>query len=192
MNDATETLAISKTTLAEIASGNRHPNLVAFVGPAGVGKSTAGAALHALGFVRHRFAEPIKAMLRALGLTVEQVDGSLKETPCRLLGGETPRYAMQTLGTEWGRHTISQTLWVDAWAATLPESPVYVDDCRFPNEVELIKSMGGIVIRIASPGWTHASDHASEAHELPSDIVIESERGDIRGMQRAVLRAVIG
>ena len=44
---------------------------------------------------RVSFAGPLKAMMAALGLSSEQIDGSLKETPCDLLCGKTPRQAMQ-------------------------------------------------------------------------------------------------
>ena len=47
-------------------------------------------------------------MLYQLGLGEAHIEGALKEVPCELLGGKTPRYAMQTLGTEWGRDTDQQ------------------------------------------------------------------------------------
>jgi hypothetical protein len=59
---------------------------VALTGLAGSGKSTA--ALHLVnrhGFERVRFAGPLKAMVRALGLTDREIDGDLKEVPCGLL-----------------------------------------------------------------------------------------------------------
>jgi hypothetical protein len=60
--------------------------LIAFTGLAGSGKSTAAEHLvQAHQFTRLRFAGPIKAMCRALGLTEEQVDGGQKEVPCDLL-----------------------------------------------------------------------------------------------------------
>jgi hypothetical protein len=60
--------------------------LIAFTGLAGSGKSTAADHLvQAHQFTRLRFAGPIKAMCRALGLTDEQVDGGQKEVPCQLL-----------------------------------------------------------------------------------------------------------
>jgi hypothetical protein len=40
--------------------------------------------------------------------------GDLKEVPVDCLDGQTPRRAMQLLGTEWGR-TLSADLWINAW-----------------------------------------------------------------------------
>jgi hypothetical protein len=39
---------------------------------------------------------------------------------------------------------------------------VVVDDVRFPNEAQLIKSMGGQLWRIERPGLTDATGHSSE------------------------------
>ena len=95
--------------------------IIGLTGLAGSGETTVARHLMGMhGFVRHRMAEPLKSMLKALGLTEQQIDGDLKEVPCELLGGKTPRHAMQTLGTEWGRDLISQNLWVKAWCDSLP------------------------------------------------------------------------
>jgi hypothetical protein len=147
--------------------------IVAFTGLAGSGKSTAAAYLvERHGFQRVRFAGPLKAMMVALGCTHEQIDGSEKETPCDLLGGKTPRHAMQTLGTEWGRNLITPDLWIRAWqnaVAKVPAGvPVVVDDCRFPNEAEAVRFAGGVIVRIERPGAGTASVHASEQHVLPA------------------------
>ncbi|TFH28662.1 MAG: deoxynucleotide monophosphate kinase, partial [Myxococcales bacterium] len=49
-------------------------------------------------FIRRPIAAPLKEMLKAMGLTATQLWGSEKEKPSVLLGGQTARYAMQTLG----------------------------------------------------------------------------------------------
>lgn len=72
----------------------------------------------------------------------ERITG-LKKT--RFAGEADWRWAMQSLGTEWGRDLISQGLWTSfmheriiRWRDSLPESgpPCYfvVTDVRFPNE----------------------------------------------------------
>lgn len=145
--------------------------LIAFTGLAGAGKSTA--ALHLVnvhGFTRIRFAGPLKAMMAALGLSAAEIDGHLKESPCELLGGKTPRFAMQTIGTEWGRDLIASDLWIRAFNAALARTPgnVVIDDCRFPNEADAVLSAGGILVRIERPGAGTTSIHSSEAHSLPA------------------------
>src|SRR6516164_9279263 len=89
--------------------------VVGFAGRMHSGKTTAALELIRYGFVRVRFAGPLKSMLHALGLTPAELDGDLKEQPCALLGGVTPRHAQQTLGTEWGRACITPEVWVNAW-----------------------------------------------------------------------------
>lgn len=148
--------------------------LVGIIGRAGAGKSTVAIELELThDFDRMRFAEPMKAAMAALGLSVDEYDGHLKETPCALLMGKTPRYAMQTLGTEWGRNMIDENLWAKNWQLRALKKldsgiSVCVDDVRFPNEVEIIKSMGGTIIRIDRPGTqneTATKAHASEAFD---------------------------
>jgi len=122
------------------------------IGTKGSGKSTVAKRLtirHE--YVRIPFAKPLKDMLRAAGLTDEQLDGSLKETPCALLRGRTPRHAMQTLGTEWGRNTIHPELWTMLWLNAVRRAErtlVVADDVRFENEATAIRSLGGILVRV--------------------------------------------
>lgn len=162
--------------------------LIAFTGLAGSGKSTA--ALHLVnvhGFERIRFAGPLKAMMAALGLTPEQIDGSEKETPCDLLDGRTPRYAMQTIGTEWGRDLIAPDLWIRAWQAALPATGnVVVDDCRFPNEARAVEAAGGLLVRIVRDGaGAGAAGHASEAHDLPAYRIV-CNNGTVTDLYRRI------
>jgi hypothetical protein len=156
--------------------------IIAFTGLAGSGKSTAAAHLCDVhGFERVRFAGPLKSMMAALGLTYEQIEGSEKEKPCALLGGKTPRYAMQTVGTEWGRDIIDPDLWIRAWQAAvdrLPAAvPVVVDDCRFPNEAAAVRGAGGVLVRIVRAGaGAGASGHSSEDQELgPVAMTIQND-----------------
>ncbi|MBB6308884.1 deoxynucleotide monophosphate kinase [Xanthobacter tagetidis] len=147
--------------------------VIGFAGRAGAGKTTA--ALHLVehhDFERVRFAGPLKAMMRALGCTEEEVDGALKETPCALLGGRTPRQAMQWLGTEWGRDMIAPDLWTRAWEHAVAGKPrVVADDVRFPNEVAAIRRLGGRVIRIVAAGDEPCPglDHISERGGIACD-----------------------
>jgi hypothetical protein len=171
----------------------RHRQLIAFTGLAGSGKSTA--AMHLVqihGFTRTRFAGPLKAMMAALGLSQDEIEGHLKERPCALLGGRTPRYAMQTIGTEWGRDIIDRDLWINAWRASLPAAGgVVVDDCRFANEAHAVKAAGGFIIRVVRPGaGAGAAGHSSEGQELPHDAEISND-GDVVDFLVKVSRVVI-
>jgi hypothetical protein len=156
--------------------------IIGLTGNAGSGKTTVARYLaEQYGFQWTRFAGPLKSMLRALGLSERQVDGDLKEVPCDLLCGKTPRWAMQSLGTEWGRNCIDSEFLVNAWRARLErDANVVVDDTRFPNEVAVIKNLGGIVVKIERPGQAiiATSQHVSENEELAHDLVITND-GDL-------------
>src|SRR5690606_21287800 len=122
------------------ASTDNLPPVVAFTGRAGSGKSTASRYLvERHGYQLVKFAGPLKAMMRALGLGDRHIEGDDKELPCALLSGKTPRHAMQTLGTEWGRNCIGENFWVDLWTYHASQHErVVVDDCRFANEARAI------------------------------------------------------
>lgn len=162
--------------------------IIGLTGAAGSGKTTvAQYIVDKRGGVRRPFAGPLKVMLQTFledqgagfSTAFRMVSGDLKEQPTDYLGGRTPRQAMQMLGTEWGRG-LSPTLWVDAWRngierASLQASAdgvpalIVVDDVRFPNEVEAIRQLGGIIIRIDRPGAGlegAAGRHASETEDL--------------------------
>lgn len=164
------------------------PHIVAFRGDAGVGKTTVADYLVAqMGFQRVKFADPLKNMLRAIGLDEDEIEGDLKQVPCELLGGQTPRHAMQTLGTEWGRNCIGETFWVDLWINTASQFRLVVcDDCRFPNEADVIRKMGGRIIEIVRPNHQNPSEVAKHASEtsltgLEADITIinDGSLGDL-------------
>jgi len=161
------------------------PILIGFIGPIGCGKTTAQKRLQeSFGFARVRFAGPLKEMMRALGLTEAEIEGARKEKPCALLGGQTPRHAMQTLGTEWGRGLIAPDIWINAWRAAVDASNaigVVADDCRFPNEAAAIRALGGKIVRISGrAGETATPAHASEGQSIAADLEI-TNNGDLAG-----------
>lgn len=164
----------------------RKINLIAFTGFAGAGKSTA--ADYLVGhhqFHRLSYASPIKRMMRCLlieagaGLmeAVEMVDGKQKETPTSYLCGKSPRYALQTLGTEWARDLIAPDIWRRILLHKVELQgghPVVVDDLRFPDEAAALKAEGFTLIRITRAGSGTKSGHSSEGQDFPVDITLEN------------------
>lgn len=128
--------------------------IVAIVGAAQAGKTTISQRLQTVwGYERMRFAGTLKNMLNTMGLTWEQLDGSEKEVPSAMLGGKTPRHAMQTIGTEW-RDMIDPNLWTNILMIQIAERIaeaeasgdnlfVIIDDLRFPHEADAVRAMGG-------------------------------------------------
>lgn len=70
----------------------------------------------------------------------------------------TPRWVLQYWGTEVGRKSFHNDIWIASLENKLRQSKdnVVISDCRFPNEVESIKDAGGKVvwvIRGELPSW---------------------------------------
>lgn len=162
--------------------------ILGITGVAGSGKTTLATLLANCGWAQTKFATPIKSMLvtllRCQGvdnvMASRMIDGDLKEVPTNYFGGKTPRYAMQTLGTEW-RELISRNLWVDAWKHVIttfpPGAKILVDDLRFHHEFEAIRSLDGKTVRIHRPNnnsLTKASAHISETQtfQIKADLTI--------------------
>lgn len=144
--------------------------IIGVMGPIGAGKSTvADCLVQAHGFTRVKFAGALKAMMRALGLTDREIEGDRKEVTCPLLCGRTPRHAMQTLGTEWGRELIGADLWVRAALEEIGRlrrtgcPAVVVDDCRFQNEAAALRDLGGAIWHVVRRDEVpESAGHASE------------------------------
>jgi len=148
--------------------------LIALTGYAGSGKSTVARHLvEAHGFTLVKFAGPLKAMMRCLGLGDREIEGDLKEQSHPVLCGKSPRHAMQTLGTEWGRETIGSQLWVNVavestLAALDSGGSVVIDDCRFENECAAVRGLSGEVVQITRPGVGRVNEHPSENLPMPT------------------------
>lgn len=162
--------------------------LVAFCGYMGSGKTFAADYLvDGLGYTRSKFAGPLKDMLRVMGLSESEIEGDLKHTPSKLLCGRTPRWAMQTLGTEWGRDCIGEDIWGNLWEQRVTKllevgMPVVVDDCRFENEARRIKKLGGLVIQLQTRNSASGDKHPSENLPDNPDVTIINEMNNPYGL----------
>lgn len=163
-------------------------NLVGIAGRAGAGKSTAASVLvKEFGFIEVALADPLKRICKEVfDFSDEQLWGPSEkrnELDERYpLGGNgvgflSPRYALQTLGTEWGRGCY-EDVWIDIAIRTAqkllggdigipeeydpkrgliyagnynPPEGVVISDIRFPNEVAAIKKAGGTIWLIERP-----------------------------------------
>jgi hypothetical protein len=153
----------------------QDPIIIGLTGRAHTGKDTAADHLvREYGFVRVAFADTLRSMLEALladaGVAPDCLhDPRLKSLAIAELHGATARQLMQTLGTEWGRNLVHGELWVTLLArrmgvhagGTPVHDRIVVTDVRFPNECQLIKEAGGVIVRIERSSVT-AMDHVSE------------------------------
>jgi hypothetical protein len=128
-------------------------------------------------------------------------DRVLKEQPLDQLCGWSPRQVMQTLGTEWGRNTLCNDIWLKVaqrdidyhskLAATnnLYLSGIVISDIRFEGEAKWLRDQGGIIWHIHRPDNPHAisTGHASEVpvQRLPGESSI-TNAGSIEDLHTVI------
>lgn len=131
------------------------------------------------------FADPIKKMVSDLfHWRIDQIEGhsdisrtfreKIDPTWSKLLNTEvTPRWAMQYIGTDLFRDNLHKDFWVILMRRTLETNAnrktIIIPDCRFQNEVQLIKDMGGVLIKVQRNNSHTFSKHSSE-HGLDEKI----------------------
>lgn len=88
----------------------------------------------------------------------------------------TPRLALQTLGTDVFRDHFNQDIWVKVLKHKIINSNdnIVVTDVRFPNEVEMIKSVGGKIVQVIRgdlPEWWPVAEELNNKHIYgPNDL----------------------
>lgn len=75
------------------------------------------------------------------------------------------RRLLQRLGTEAGRQTLWDTIWIDAALHDI-EGDIVISDARFINEFDAITNRGGMVWRVERDGVGPQSNHPSETEAL--------------------------
>jgi hypothetical protein len=78
---------------------------------------------------------------------------------------EQYRLLLQWWGTEFKRKMISDSYWTDKmekWIAESTQDMVIIPDVRFPNEVQMIKRLHGVIINVKRPDQIALDGHASE------------------------------
>lgn len=183
--------AIERVTYAADApqpAKRPRPPMIGVAGPAGAGKSLVASMVP--GALVMQFADPLYAMLsQLLGLPEHVLRHPVVKGKTVEWLGHTPRTLLQTLGTEWGRQTVAEDLWVRigmeraARALEAGVETVVFADVRFANEAATIRERGGQVWHVTRPGVGRDS-HVSEAgiQVVDGDRVIENGGtvGDLR------------
>jgi hypothetical protein len=106
------------------------------------------------------------------------------------------RRLLQMVGTDAVRHMIDNNTWVDMMEAKIRNSPnpVVISDLRFPNEADLVKRLGGLVVKIerAATDESYGSDHVSESYidVIKEDLLIynNSDLNDLELAARELVR----
>jgi hypothetical protein len=143
----------------------------------------------------YAFAEPIKEAVKVIfGWGDEHVHGDLKDVVDQHYG-VSPRQAMQTLGTEWGRN-LNEQLWllradVELQDAVAMDTPLVVTDVRFENEAEWIRNNGGSVIHLSREQATGVRKHVSEDGIFVGEKdYVFANNGSMRELRTAMARIV--
>lgn len=161
-------------------------SIIGICGFAGSGKDTlANYLIEHHGYVKLSFAGAVKDACSAIfGWDRTMLEGDTKESRAwrevedpwwsvRLgMPGFSPRKALQLMGTDIMRNHFHDEIWIAVVENKLRKySKVVITDCRFPNEVTLIKRLGGKVLHITRgelPPWFH--DVQYEGKEAPKEI----------------------
>lgn len=73
------------------------------------------------------------------------------------------RQMLQRIGTEVGREMFGQNFWVEQVRKEVEQyDRVVITDCRFPNEGEFVREIGGYVVRIERNAVKPVNSHCSE------------------------------
>lgn len=138
------------------------------------------------GYSKMSFADPIRESLVRLNPRIEVVGlghvglaWAVEKIGWESLKDEAPdvRVLMQRMGTEVGREMFSQDFWVDAaMKRAVDGARIIFADCRYPNEADAIKKLGGKMVRVIRDGVGPANSHPSETalDDYDFDVVIDN------------------
>ena len=156
--------------------------IIGITGYARSGKDTVGSELVSLsagkqGFLRYAFADPLKLGIKIMyDFTNDQLWGGSKDI-VDVRYGITPRQILQYYGTEVAQFIVPQHFpeigkligrnhWAKRFEYEYKKTKInyVITDVRFPHEVETIKKLGGIMLRVDRDAVKPSGDlHESEA-----------------------------
>jgi len=159
--------------------------IIAICGFIGSGKDTvADYLVNIHGFRRESFANSLKDAVAAVfgwdrtlleGRTKQARDWREQVDPWwaeRLdMPNLTPRWVLQYFGTEVVRRAFHDQMWVASLENRLRNSTddIVITDCRFVNEISIIKRLGGQVVRVhrgAEPEWYEVAKYANQGLDM--------------------------
>lgn len=175
--------------------------IVGILGFKGSGKDTAANALIEDGYVKFAYADTVKDVLAHVFVWPRHLlEGDTAESRAwreqvdpwwskRLnIPNFTPRLAMTTIGTDVMRNHFNDEIWianVEKKIDSLGHDKIVITDCRFENEVYLIKNYGGKLIRVKKGPEPVFFKYSQNVHS-PIDAV----RADARQMMNNTYKAI--
>lgn len=144
--------------------------IVAINGTIGSGKDTFSKTFIDNGYMRISFAESLKDAVAAIfGWDREMLEGSTPEARViretvdeywsSVLGYDvTPRWVLQNLGTDVLRKHFHDNIWIfslENKIRNFQHDKIIITDCRFPNEVKMVRRNEGTIIEVQRnlPVW---------------------------------------
>jgi hypothetical protein len=145
--------------------------IIAICGFQGAGKDTlANILIEKHGFVKLSFAGAVKDVAACIfGWDREMLEGTTPESRKKReivdewwanrlnIPNLTPRWVLQNFGTELFRYHFHPEIWVACVEKKISNyKNVVITDCRFPNEINTIKKLGGKIVHIyrkSLPDW---------------------------------------
>lgn len=178
--------------------------LFGIVGPKRSGKdSVADVLVNNFFFQKNAFADFLKEGCgKMFMLDHDQLYGDHKET-VDPRWNVTPRAILQVVGTDLFRNMLQEklpdinlgeekTLWCRAMRLFLEEcsslQSVVIPDVRFQDEADMIKRMGGVLIRVRRPGLGCKDQHMSEQEQanIQVDVTVEND-GELSDLRHKVV-----
>jgi hypothetical protein len=166
--------------------------VIGFVGFKGSGKDTTAIPYIEQGYQKTSFAGVLKDVCSAIfGWDREMLEGTTAES--RLKREETdlwwasklnrpgfsPRRAFQLMGTDVIRKNFDDSIWIHAVERQMSQNggDWVITDCRFPNELKVIKDLGGTIIRVKrgpEPEWYEYAKIVNNKENYLADVYAEA------------------
>lgn len=138
-------------------------NIIAINGTIGSGKDTFSGYFIENGYHRISFAESLKDAVSAIfGWDRDMLEGNTVESrkireerdeywSTKLGINITPRWVLQNLGTDILRKHLHDNIWIfslERKIKNIENENIIITDCRFPNEIKMIRENHGIIIEV--------------------------------------------
>jgi hypothetical protein len=176
--------------------------IIGLAGKKQSGKTTIGNYLQdERGFLILNWAAPLKEILgrQLFKLTDEQMYGHSRDDIIEHWG-MSAREILQIVGTKLFRNNFRDDFWVHLAKPHIkqlvesnPKSGFAFGDCRFPNELDFIKSLGGAAVKIIREGMVSNDEHESEnaLNDYKFDYTISAKSGEIDTLKDQIDRIII-